>query len=61
MSRETIKPLLLGRDLIGLGVPPGPEMGGLLKSLYQQQLDSVFQTRAGALRAARRLVKGETR
>jgi len=61
VSRETIQPLLLGRDLIGLGVPPGPEMGGLLKSLYQQQLDSVFQTRAGALRAARRLVKGETR
>jgi len=61
VNRETIKPLLLGRDLIGLGVPPGPEMGRLLKELYQQQLDSVFQTKAGALRAARRLVKGKIR
>ncbi len=57
VSRETIKPLLLGRDLIRLGVPPGPEMGRILKELYQLQLDSVFETKAGALQAARRLVK----
>lgn len=59
VSRETIKPLLLGRDLIRLGVPPGPEMGRLLKKLYQLQLDSVFESKAGALRAARDLIKGK--
>ena len=59
VSRETIKPLLLGRDLIRLGVPPGPEMGRLLKRLHHLQLDSVFETKAGALRAARNLLKGK--
>ncbi|MBM3296810.1 MAG: HD domain-containing protein [Candidatus Aminicenantes bacterium] len=56
VSRETIKPLILGRDLIGLGVAPGPEMGRLLKALYKMQLDNSFEDRAGGLKAARALV-----
>ena len=32
-------PLLLGRHLIDLGVAPGPEMGVLLKQIYERQLD----------------------
>jgi tRNA nucleotidyltransferase/poly(A) polymerase len=57
VSRETIAPLIMGRDLIKLGVEPGPGMGKLLKRLYRLQLDSAFETRAGGLKAAERLVR----
>ena len=61
VNRETIKPLILGRDLIKLGVAPGPDMGKLLRKLYAMQLDSAFETRAGGLKAARALVAAEPR
>jgi tRNA nucleotidyltransferase (CCA-adding enzyme) len=57
VSKETIKPLVLGRDLLKLNVPAGRGMGLLLKDLYQKQLDGEFDTRAEALKAARRLVR----
>jgi len=57
VNRETIKPLIQGRDLIELGVPPGPEMGRLLKKLYKAQLDNAFETKAKGLEKARRLVE----
>jgi len=57
VNRETIKPLVMGRDLIGLGVPPGPEMGRLLKKLYKAQLDNGFETKAAGLAKARRLIE----
>ncbi|MGZ5489063.1 MAG: HD domain-containing protein, partial [Candidatus Aminicenantales bacterium] len=57
VNRETIKPLVMGRDLIKLGVPPGPEMGRLLKKIYQAQLDNAFETKAEGLARARRLIK----
>jgi hypothetical protein len=33
------KPLVQGRDLIKLGYQPGPEMGKLLKKLYEIQIE----------------------
>ncbi len=60
VDRETIKPLVMGRDLIKLGVAPGPEMGRLLKKLYRSQLDNAFETRAAGLEKARRLVARRT-
>ena len=57
VSKETIRPLVLGRDLLKLNVAPGPAMGKLLKELYRRQLDGEFDTRAGALKAARLLVR----
>ncbi|HPW18024.1 MAG TPA: HD domain-containing protein [Candidatus Aminicenantes bacterium] len=57
VNRETIKPLVMGRDLIELGVAPGPEMGRLLKKLYKAQLDGLFETRARGIERARRLVE----
>jgi tRNA nucleotidyltransferase/poly(A) polymerase len=58
VNRETIKPLILGRDLIKLGVAPGPDMGKVLKRLYAMQIDNAFETRAGGLKAARKIVGG---
>jgi tRNA nucleotidyltransferase/poly(A) polymerase len=60
VNRETIKPLVMGRDLIKLGVPPGPEMGRILKKLYKAQLDNGFETKAEGLERARRLVERTT-
>jgi tRNA nucleotidyltransferase (CCA-adding enzyme) len=59
VSRDSIKPLILGRDLIRLGVEPGPGMGKILKRLYEMQLDSAFETKADGIRAAEGLVKGK--
>jgi len=60
ISRETIRPLIMGRDLIKLGVTPGPAMGRLLGRLYKLQLDSAFEDKAGGLKAARKLIGRKT-
>ncbi len=60
INKATIRPLLLGRDLIALGASPGPPLGALLKELYRLQLDNEFQTKKQGLRLARRLM-GESR
>ncbi len=57
VDKETIKPLIMGRDLIRLGVPPGPGMGKILKKLYKLQLDNRFETKARGLEKARELVE----
>jgi tRNA nucleotidyltransferase (CCA-adding enzyme) len=49
-------PLLMGRHLLDLGVPPGPRVGEVLKAVYEQQLDGEVQTLEAAIDAARRLL-----
>lgn len=56
VTKESIKPLIMGRDLIELGVPPGPGMGKILKRLYQLQLDSEFETKEHGLKFAKKLI-----
>jgi tRNA nucleotidyltransferase (CCA-adding enzyme) len=46
-------PLLMGRHLIELGVKPGPEMGRLLKEVYERQLDGEVTTLEEAMALAR--------
>lgn len=55
VERTAPAPLLQGRDLLALGVRPGPAMGRLLAEIYEQQLDSRVQTRDEALTLARQL------
>ena len=38
------EPLLMGRDVIALGVSPGPEVGRVLHAVYEKQLDGVVTT-----------------
>ena len=38
------EPLLQGRDLLALGLAPGPEMGGVLRAVYELQLDGAVTT-----------------
>ena len=42
--------LVLGRDLIARGLPPGPEIGVLVDRCYQAQLDGAFEGRTAGLR-----------
>lgn len=57
LSREDIKPppLLNGRDVLGMGVPPGRKVGEMLEKVYEAQLEGTVQTHEEAVRLARRL------
>ncbi len=57
VTRESIKPLIMGRDLIKLGLSPGPPMGKILKDLYKLQLDNEFETKEHGLKIAKKLIK----
>ncbi len=47
---EAPKPLVQGRDLISLGVKPGPAMGETLRQAFEAQLDGEFATREDGVR-----------
>ena len=49
------EPLLRGRDVLALGVPPGPEVGRIVRAVYERQLDGVVRTHEEAVAEARRL------
>jgi tRNA nucleotidyltransferase (CCA-adding enzyme) len=48
------EPILKGRDVLALGLPPGPEVGRVLQAVYERQLDgevtSLEEARAEAAR-----------
>ncbi len=46
-----VKPLLRGRDLIALGLEPGPEMGALLKRAHELQLELGLTSKEEVLEA----------
>src|SRR6185436_10600501 len=52
-------PLLLGRHLLALGVPPGPRVGEILKAIYERQLDGEITTVDDAIEAARARVEAD--
>lgn len=45
--------LLMGRHLLDMGMKPGPEMGRVLKAVYEQQMDGTVMTLDDAIAAAR--------
>ena len=51
MSHEEIKPkpFVMGRDLLSLGVPPGPEMGKMIKLAEEKQLNGEWKDKEQAL------------
>jgi tRNA nucleotidyltransferase (CCA-adding enzyme) len=50
-------PLLLGRHVLALGVPPGPRVGEVLRQVYEKQLDGDVRTLDEAIADARRIVQ----
>jgi tRNA nucleotidyltransferase (CCA-adding enzyme) len=49
-------PILLGRHVLDLGVPPGPRVGEITEKVYQRQLDGEVRTLEEAIAAARNLL-----
>jgi tRNA nucleotidyltransferase (CCA-adding enzyme) len=50
------EPIVKGRHLLALGVPPGPRVGALLKQIYERQLDGTIATIEEGLAVARELL-----
>jgi tRNA nucleotidyltransferase (CCA-adding enzyme) len=50
-------PLLLGRHVLDLGAAPGPEVGRVVKAVYERQLDGAVATLDEAIAEARRLLE----
>lgn len=51
------KPLVMGRDLMAIGMSPGPKFGILLKKAYNAQLDGKFSTREDGITFIKKLIK----
>jgi len=49
-------PLLKGRDVVALGVAPGPEVGRVVREVYERQLDGAITTVDQARAEAAKLV-----
>jgi tRNA nucleotidyltransferase (CCA-adding enzyme) len=56
VAQRPPEPLLRGRDVVALGVAPGPDVGRVVKAVYEQQLDGAVATHEQALAAARALI-----
>jgi len=61
LSAEEVKPapLVRGHDILRLGLSPGPAVGRVLRTLYDEQLDGRLTARRAALSRARELVRAE--
>jgi tRNA nucleotidyltransferase (CCA-adding enzyme) len=49
-------PLVLGRHLLALGLPPGPRVGEVLKQIYEKQLDGEITTVEGGIEEAKQIL-----
>ena len=54
-------PILLGRHLLALGVPPGPRVGAILKEVYERQLDGQVTSTEEGIAAARAIIEAQGR
>jgi tRNA nucleotidyltransferase (CCA-adding enzyme) len=54
------EPLLLGRHLLALGVRPGPQMGVILRQVYERQLDGRVTSVEEGIQAAREILAAPT-
>lgn len=56
LANNKPQPIIRGRDLLQLGMKPGPKMGDLLQRLFEAQLDGKFDSRTDGLIVARELL-----
>jgi tRNA nucleotidyltransferase (CCA-adding enzyme) len=52
------EPLLRGRHVLELGLPPGPEVGRVVRAVYEKQLDGAVTDLDQAREEARRILAG---
>ena len=53
VEHQPPEPLLMGRHVLALGVPPGPRVGEILKQVYERQLDGALTTVEEGIAVAR--------
>ena len=51
------RPLLLGRHLLALGLTPGPQVGKILRQVYESQLDGTVQKLDEATKLAKQIIE----
>jgi tRNA nucleotidyltransferase (CCA-adding enzyme) len=56
VEKSAPEPLLKGRDVLALGVPPGPAVGRVVAIVYERQLDGAVTTLEEARNEARRVL-----
>ena len=54
-----ITPLVMGRDLLAMGLSPGPRIGRIIARVLEQQIEGEITTREAALGFARRLAEAD--
>ena len=59
VDRRPPEPLLMGRHLLEMGLPPSPRIGELTRAIYEMQLDGRIRTLAEAQAAARQLLDAD--
>lgn len=50
VNKEIIEPIIMGRDLLKVGIKPGVQMGEYLRQLFELQLDGEFTTKEEGLK-----------
>jgi len=61
VAAQKPRAIILGRHLMALGVKPGPQMGALLKQLFDAQLDGRFSTVEEGVNFAKMLLAEKTK
>jgi tRNA nucleotidyltransferase (CCA-adding enzyme) len=56
VARRAPEPILRGRDVLDLGVPPGPGVGEIVRAVYERQLDGAVTSLEEARAEARRIL-----
>jgi tRNA nucleotidyltransferase (CCA-adding enzyme) len=56
VARRAPEPILKGRDVLALGVAPGPQVGRVVRAVYERQLDGAVTSVAEARAEARRIL-----
>jgi tRNA nucleotidyltransferase (CCA-adding enzyme) len=57
VEHQPPQPILKGRHLLELGVPPGPGMGAILREVYERQLDGRVTTLEEGILAAQEVIR----
>jgi tRNA nucleotidyltransferase (CCA-adding enzyme) len=57
VAHRAPEPILKGRDVLELGVAPGPRVGRVVRAVYERQLDGEVATLEEAREEARRILE----
>jgi tRNA nucleotidyltransferase (CCA-adding enzyme) len=57
VERRAPAPILMGRHLLEMGLPPGPRVGEITRAVYEMQLDGRVSSLAEAVAAAESIIR----